>query len=387
MPGPPPARRRLARLAAALRPADPAASPSLRPAATAADDEASVELTLASGGDSVDITVGGEAFATYCFAESLSRPFLWPVRGPHGQVITRAHQPDDGATPPHPPQPACHLPPATPAARPSKITPVSGRAGEHPHQKGIYVAQDEVNGVRFWGERQIPDNVENWPQGKIESRDVSLAVAAGDPAVLAYQSDWLGAGGTPILNESTTVQVHGNRLLEYTVTLRAAESDVIINDTKEGFCARRRCFLVRLVPSCEREHSKGVAVAVGIRMVDELREVEGATVVSSGEPPDPTLLTVHLGKSTSVRSDENENPERSGGWAAEGDVGCDACYGKHAAWIDYSGPLVAPHPHHHHHTHTLLAGKRAYSDAWHHAGDRSQGARPAGIAHGSERDG
>ena len=106
------------------------------------------------------------------------------------------------------------------------------------------MAQDEVNGVRFWGERQIPDNVENWPQGKIESRDVSLAVAAGDPAVLAYQSDWLGAGGTPILNESTTVQVHGNRLLEYTVTLRAAESDVIINDTKEGFCARRRCFLV-----------------------------------------------------------------------------------------------------------------------------------------------
>ena len=165
------------------------------------------------------------------------------------------------------------------------------------------MAQDEVNGVRFWGERQIPDNVENWPQGKIESRDVSLAVAAGDPAVLAYQSDWLGAGGAPILNESTTVQVHGNRLLEYTVTLRAAESDVIINDTKEGFCARRRCFLDRFVPSCERERSRGGAAAVGIRMVDELREVEGATVVSSGDtPPDACTCSPRLLSAEGSRS-------------------------------------------------------------------------------------
>ena len=169
------------------------------------------------------------------------------------------------------------------------------------------MAQDEVNGVRFWGERQIPDNVENWPQGKIESRDVSLAVAAGDPAVLAYQSDWLGAGGTPILNESTTVQVHGNRLLEYTVTLRAAESDVVINDTKEGFCARRRCFLVvsSLLANANTQTAL-LFVAVGIRMVDELREVEGATVVSSGEPPPraDAAYSTGLGKSTSVRSGE-----------------------------------------------------------------------------------
>ena len=38
------------------------------------------------------------------------------------------------------------------------------------------------------------------------------------------------------------------------------------------------------------------------RFVDSLRESEGATVVSS-----------------------------------EGAIGCDACYGRHADWIDYSG--------------------------------------------------
>ena len=40
------------------------------------------------------------------------------------------------------------------------------------------------------------------------------------------------------------------------------------------------------------------------RLVDGLRASEGATVVNS-----------------------------------DGRVGCDACYGRHADWIDYSGPL------------------------------------------------
>ena len=54
--------------------------------------------------------------------------------------------------------------------------------------QGIWVAVDEVNEVRFWGERQIAENVTHWPQGQILNRAVTLEVAQspalGEPAVM-----------------------------------------------------------------------------------------------------------------------------------------------------------------------------------------------------------
>eukprot|EP01050_Picozoa_sp_SAG11_P018727 SAG11_NODE_2878_length_2878_cov_2.849226_1_plen_229_part_00 len=104
---------------------------------------------------------------------------------------------------------------------------------------------------RYWGERQIPANVERWPQGKIEAREVK--VVRGNE--LHYHSAWLDAVGSAVLHERTALRVHPNHLLEYTVTLSAGDDRATFGDTKEGF--------------------------FGIRLADALRETEGATVRSA----------------------------------------------------------------------------------------------------------
>ena len=77
-------------------------------------------------------------------------------------------------------------------------------------------------------------NIENWPSSKIESRSVRLTGSE-----LAYESHWLGVrepGADPhvVLQETTTITVHPDHLLEYTVTLTAASGPVTFGDTKEG---------------------------------------------------------------------------------------------------------------------------------------------------------
>ena len=91
-----------------------------------------VQLEQRAADSVVTVKIDGSPFVTYCYGSELARPFLFPVHGPRGgPVLTRPHQPDNG---------------------------------EHPRQKGVWCAVDEVNGIRFWGERQIPANVERWPQ-------------------------------------------------------------------------------------------------------------------------------------------------------------------------------------------------------------------------------
>lgn len=152
----------------------------------------------------VIVEIDGLPFVTYCYGSELSRPYLFPVHGPSGgPAITRPHQPDDG---------------------------------EHPHQKGVWCAVDEVNGIRFWGERQIPDNVDRWPQGKIECRSITGTGSGTAVAKLHIENHWLGEDGTAVVRERTVLTIHGNSFLEYNVTLAAPKShDVVFGDTKEGF--------------------------------------------------------------------------------------------------------------------------------------------------------
>lgn len=251
-------------------------------AAAAASNGGIVELEQGAADSVVTAVIDGSPFVTYCYGSDLSRPFLFPLRGPNGgPVITRPHQPDDGE---HPHQCAAAAATLSPhycltLAAAHSLTDRKRNWLAACRRKGVWCAVDEVNGIRFWGERQIPDNVERWPQGKIESRGVVLRGGGTAAATLELSSEWLGEGGTAVLHEHTVLTIHASHLLEYTVTLTAPEDrDVIFGDTKEGF--------------------------FGIRLVDELRASEGATVVNS-----------------------------------DGVVGCDACYGRHADWIDYSGPV------------------------------------------------
>ena len=171
---------------------------------------ADATVRLKRGKDSVKVTVNGKPFATYNTSSKLPKPFFLPVRGPQGTVITRSleHQED------------------------------------HPHHKGVWVAVDEINEVRFWAEK-----------GKIVNRKISLDRKQGNPAVMVVTNDWLGDDGKPIVVETTQISIFANRLFSYDITFTAHRDTVTFGDTKEGL--------------------------FGIRMRNELRESEGGKVINA----------------------------------------------------------------------------------------------------------
>ena len=46
-------------------------------------------VELKKNGDTVDIQIGGEPFAVFNFSSKLPKPFMYPVRGPGGTILTR----------------------------------------------------------------------------------------------------------------------------------------------------------------------------------------------------------------------------------------------------------------------------------------------------------
>ncbi|MFP6763600.1 MAG: PmoA family protein [Planctomycetaceae bacterium] len=176
------------------------------------------DVKLEQNGTTVDITIDGEEFSVFNFGRDLPKPFMSPVRGPGGTVLTR------------------------------EIFTAPGK-GDHPHHKGIWVAVDQINRIEFWAEK-----------GKIVNRSVKLDVPRGNPARMTVVNDWQGKDGKAVVTETTTIRIHSSRLFSYDITFRAAGSEVVeFGDTKEGL------FGFRMVDSMRESEGGQVVNAEGDR--------------------------------------------------------------------------------------------------------------------------
>lgn len=159
---------------------------------SAADD--AVHLKKNDG--EVAITIGDQPFGTLHF-EGYKKPFIIDLRAPNGVVITRSLDAD--------------------------------AVKDHPHHKGLWFSVDEIDEHKHWVETQA-----------ITTRSVEILKADGNPASFQMENLWLDDDGKPLLKETTTVRVYGDRLIAYDATLTpAGDEPVSIGDTKEGFFAIR----------------------------------------------------------------------------------------------------------------------------------------------------
>jgi hypothetical protein len=166
--------------------------------------------------DTIGVTIDNRELAVYHFGGDLRKPYFWPVRGPDGTVLTRELAGSDS----------------------------DRKTFDHPHQKGLWVSVDEVNGTKFWVE-----------QGKIEATGVKIIQASGNPAKFEVTNQWKQPDGTLAVTETTTISIFANRLMVYDIRFQAGARKVTFEDTKEGF--------------------------LGFRMVDSMREKEGGRVVNA----------------------------------------------------------------------------------------------------------
>jgi hypothetical protein len=161
-------------------------------------------VQLSDDGSKVDVSVGGELFTAYHYAGKWVRPFLWPVIGPYGDPVTRAFP---------------------------MISDVEGEKHDHPHQKSLYTAFGEVNGVDDWSEET--------GHGSIVHKGFTQFRSGPAAAILQSANDWVSKEGKRVLSEQRTMVFYNllpstERLVDFAIHFRADDGDVKFGDTKEG---------------------------------------------------------------------------------------------------------------------------------------------------------
>ncbi len=171
-------------------------------ASPSTDDRAGV--TLAESPNALDVLFGGERFTSYNLdGGGVRRPFLHPVIGPAGEVLTRNYP---------------------------MVENVPGETTDHPHHKGIWVAHGEVNSVDNWSE---------YPNAGFTIHLVCTTLDDGPVyGRIVAEAAWVTTDrNTVVLRETrdmTFYDLGDARAIDIHVSLNAAEGDVLFGDTKEG---------------------------------------------------------------------------------------------------------------------------------------------------------
>lgn len=200
-------------------------------------------VTLLPDEKKAQVRIGETLFSEYVFDPSIPKPFFGQVKDDAGHPFTR----------------------------------LDLAVKEHPHQRSVFIAVGDVNGVDCWNE--TPDH------GYVRNESVTNVESASAYAAFTARNLWTDHGGKPLLRESARYTVYNQsetcRALDITVTFKADFGEVAFGPTKE-------------------------AGPLGIRVRDELRADIGSGVLSNS-------------------------------W---GGVGEGECWSRSAAWCDYCGEVL-----------------------------------------------
>lgn len=203
-----------------------------------ASEGSSTEMTSGvhlseSGKGKLDVNVGGNLFTTYNFGEEVVRPYLYPVYADKNVGITRNWP---------------------------MVTGVEGETEDHPHHKGIYTAQGEVNGVDNWGEGEG----HGYQIHKEFLKTYDGPIAGGFEENLV----WTDSGRKANMSEMRQISFYSTpssrRIIDYAVTLTASEGKVTLADTKEA-----GLLSVRVATSMDAANQNGGMIINGMGGIQE----------------------------------------------------------------------------------------------------------------------
>ena len=161
-------------------------------------------VSLKDDGSKVEVSIGGELFTAYQYADKWARPFLWPAIGPYGDTVTRNYP---------------------------MILDAPGEKHDHHHHKSIYTAFGEVNGVDDWSEEP--------GHGRIVHKGFTQVRSGPVAGVLQSVNDWVSKEGKKVLSEQRTIVIYNlwpntEKMVDFTIHFKADQGEVKFGDTKEG---------------------------------------------------------------------------------------------------------------------------------------------------------
>ena len=190
-------------------------------------DAVSAEITVERSEKGAVVKIDGRLFTEY-LVRSGTKPILWPIIGPTGKPMTRDF-------------------------------PMQNRAGEtkdHPHQRSLWFSHGNVNGVDFWTEQGKVGTIKHLEFTKI---------AGGKPAVIATRNAWLAPDGRRVCEDRRVLHFDADgdaRWIDFDITLKATDGDLVFGDTKEG------TFGVRVAESLNVDAKRGGKIVNGHGQID-----------------------------------------------------------------------------------------------------------------------
>jgi hypothetical protein len=171
-------------------------------------------LQTVTANHQVDVRYNGRLLTSYCYYDSIMKPFLFPVNTTDGITVTRGYP----------------------------ITPLTGERTDHPHHTGAWLNYESVNGLDFWNNSTAIALEKRSEYGTIRHEKILTSKAAGDSAQLTVQTGWFRPDHKRLLDEQTTFyfSVKGSDfIIDRVTTLTALDTAVTFKDAKDGMFAIR----------------------------------------------------------------------------------------------------------------------------------------------------
>lgn len=227
-------------------------------------------VRISQTNDHVRVELNGKLFTEF-FYTNVPRPFCYPIIGPGGLAMTRNYP----------------------------MVKVPGEETDHPHHRSLWFAHGPVNGHDFWTERK--------GTGRIVHRgfaDISSGVTTG---LIKTLNDWVAADGKLICTDEQTIrfypcQDNSTITLDFEITIKATQGEVVFGDSKEG------TFAIRVAES--------MRVLLPVKRGEKPLAGKGHIVLSTGERDNGA---------SAVAAKEAKREA--------------VTWGKRAAWCDYYGPV------------------------------------------------
>lgn len=203
--------------------------------------------------DRVTIAVAGRPFTELHFGEAAHKPYLYPLRSASGKVVTRGFPVD--------PQP--------------------GEMTNSPHQLGLWVGHEKLNGIDFFEVDPVMEISKKRPVGTVRFKDLTGVESGATRGSLSFRADWVAPDGETQVVENRTITIDGD-----SKDLRVVDVDFRLHFPKGAAIA---------------DHADGV---LGLRLGKAFEERNGGVVKNF-----------------------------------TGASGADNLYGRRSPWIDYTATV------------------------------------------------
>lgn len=174
-------------------------------------------IQLKRGQDRVEVSNDGKPFTTYYFSPATAKPYLMPLRTPSGITITRPF----------------------PSGNDVADADVKESSFE-PHQRPLYFAHGDIDGLDFWGEQvfdQFFEDHAHQAYGHMTLRRIEQAAEAGDHATVRARFSLMDPNQREIAEETQAYTFSGStraNVIDCEFVVHAIAGPVTMGDTKEG---------------------------------------------------------------------------------------------------------------------------------------------------------